>query len=121
MSCFVFYVNDFAKSYSLFLALTMPALNLNYFLQNQSEKDNRELSSYLSDKIYRINFNINRERILTSVFNAVYTNLYIVICVYMTHVFLVFAYSNIHPPVVSDHPPPCDTLCILMAAVSVLQ
>ena len=98
MSCFVFYVNDFAKSYSLFLALIVPALNLNYFLQNKFEKDKRELSSYLSDEIYRINFNINRERILTSVSNAVYTNLYVVICVYMTHVFLVFVYSYVFVP-----------------------
>eukprot|EP00092_Neocalanus_flemingeri_P007980 GFUD01008610.1.p1 GENE.GFUD01008610.1~~GFUD01008610.1.p1 ORF type:complete len:230 (+),score=45.01 GFUD01008610.1:147-836(+) len=67
----------------------MPAIEENIFLQNDLYKNKRELSNFLSDEIYRIEFNVQRLKTLKTVSEAIYVNFVVLLLVQIVHVLAV--------------------------------
>ena len=68
---FYFLFSLLARCASFLCSLTLPALNINHFLQNQAFKEKPELQNFLSDVQYRKEFNTYRVIILDDIFNGI--------------------------------------------------
>ena len=76
-----------ARLYTCFISLTLPALD-----ENRIFSEKRNLTDLLSDEIYRINFNVNRKRILENVSGEILANFYILSCCFLLHIFFSSVY-----------------------------
>ena len=83
---FYFFFSLLARCSSFLCSLTLPAININNFLQNQTFKEKPELQNFLSDERFRIEFNTYRVKILDDVFKGMLANLWIIGVFYACHV-----------------------------------
>merc|ERR1719495_2393034 len=93
-----FLMTIFAKVYTCFISITLPALNWNHFLQDDAYVEKRDLTYLFSDEIYRKDFNVVRKRLLNTVSDNIYLNFSIVCSLVVGHIFLVFLYALIFVP-----------------------
>ena len=88
----------FGRIYSSFVSLTLPAINLNLFLQDEVAQNKRDLSNFLSNQFYRLDFNVKRQESLKEVSSQIYVNFYCLLIVQMTHIFVVFVQALLFVP-----------------------